>query len=252
MRKLLLIIGCLLTALMAKAEKDVQHYIDSAKYYYEKNRFSEAIRCYENILSRQFQSPLLHYNLANAYYKNNRLGKAIYHYELGRKLDPGNEDIRNNLSIVSSKVVDKIEVKENFFAGKLKTGFFSALNTAAWAWLSLLFFAVTLIGIYLYTSRNSTLLKKISFWVSGTTLIFFIVCLFSGYTALQLKNNNDKAVILSPVIQVFPTPNAQGNAKFSLHEGTRVRVLEHSELWTSIQLDNGNEGWVKNQELGFY
>lgn len=56
----------------------------------------------------------LFYNLGNAYYKNNQIGKAIYNYELAHKLMPNNEDIKTNLQIANEKTIDKIESKRKF------------------------------------------------------------------------------------------------------------------------------------------
>lgn len=252
MKRLVQIIGIILLAKTFVFGNISMQLADSAKYYYEKNQFSKAINCYEEIIKNNYSSAFLHYNLGNAYYKNNQLGLAIYHYELARKEDPGNEDIRNNLSIAAGKVIDKVEVKENFFAGKLKSGYFAALPSTQWAYLTIVFFITTLLFYILYTSRFAQWIKKISFWLSGMSLLLFVICLFSGYTSLSMKNNTNKAVILSPVVQVLAAPNAQAKSKFSLHEGTRVKVLDCNENWISIQLENGNEGWVLRDDAGLY
>ena len=45
-----------------------------------------------------------------------------------------------------------------------------------------------------------------------------------------------------------PTPTAK--SKFSLHEGTKIRVVENNGTWLLIKLDNGNEGWLKVGDVG--
>jgi uncharacterized protein HemY len=77
---------------------------------------------YESILKEGSTSYKLHYNLGNAYYKNNELGKAIYNYELANKLQPNNNDVKMNLKIANEKTIDKIESKENFFIIAIKSG----------------------------------------------------------------------------------------------------------------------------------
>ncbi len=63
-------IGFASTDLQAKAEKA-----------YSNKDYKQAITCYESILKEGLSSYKLYYNLGNAYYKNNELGKAIYNYE---------------------------------------------------------------------------------------------------------------------------------------------------------------------------
>ena len=45
-------------------------------------------------------------------------------------------------------------------------------------------------------------------------------------------------------------PTVSGTSKFSLHEGTKIRVVENNGDWALIKLDNGNEGWVKLVDVG--
>jgi len=47
-------------------------------------------------------------------------------------------------------------------------------------------------------------------------------------------------------------PTASGKSKFMLHEGTKVKILQHEPDWTSIKLENGNEGWVRTEEVGLF
>ena len=65
-------------------------------------------------------------------------------------------------------------------------------------------------------------------------------------------NKKTQAIVTSQVVQVRNAPTAQSKAKFSLHEGTKLNVLSTNEEWTSIQLANGNEGWIRTQELGLF
>ena len=59
-----------------------------AEKAYSEKKYQKAIDAYETILKSHLKSYQLYYNLGNAYYKNNQLGKAIYNYELANKLEP--------------------------------------------------------------------------------------------------------------------------------------------------------------------
>src|SRR5690606_11741 len=92
-----------------------------AERSYDEKKYRLAIENYEKLIEQGYASYQLYYNLGNAYYRNNELGRAIYNYELARKLEPNDEDVRINLSIAASKTIDKIESKENFFISAVKT-----------------------------------------------------------------------------------------------------------------------------------
>lgn len=229
------------TELQVKAEKA-----------YSEKKYKEAITAYENILKEGAVSYKLYYNLGNAYYKNNQLGKAIYNYELANKLKPNNEDIKTNLRIANEKTLDDIESKENFFLGAIKSGLVNSLSTAGWAWLSI----GSLIGCFalalLFFISKHIALKRLGFFVSILCLISFIGSMALGYAALNNKQETKFAIILIKETKIHEEPNTTSESKFSLHEGTKVKVLETNTEWTNIKLENGNEGWLKTTEVGLF
>jgi tetratricopeptide (TPR) repeat protein len=221
------------------------------KAYADKN-YKEAISLYETIAKGGFTSFKLYYNLGNAYYKNNELGKAIYHYELANKLKPNQDDIKMNLRIANEKTIDKIESKENFFIGALKTGLINSLTTTGWAWTSIVSLIGTLLFAFIFFISPSVFLKRIVFFLS---LISFIICILSmsfGFVALNSKRELNFAVILNRESKIHEEPDITSKTKFSLHEGSKVNVLEANAVWTNIKLENGNEGWVKSNEVGLF
>lgn len=221
------------------------------KAYSEKN-YKEAINLYESILKGGFTSYKLYYNLGNAYYKNNELGKAIYHYELANKLQPNHKDIKANLRIANEKTIDKIESKENFFIGAIKSGLVNSLSTTGWAWSSIFSLTGAFAFAFIFFIARPVFLKRIGFFLG---LLSFIVCISSmifGFMGLNSKQELNFAVILNRESKIHEEPNITSKTKFSLHEGAKVNVLEANPEWTNIKLENGNEGWVKSNEVGLF
>lgn len=223
-----------------------------AEQAYAKKNYKQAIVLYESILKEGMTSYKLYYNLGNAYYKNNELGKAIYHYELANKLEPNNNDIKTNLRIANEKTIDKIESKENFFIITLKSGLVNVLTTTGWAWLSVFSLAVGLGFMFMFFISKHVGLKRIGFFLSSISLIVFIGSILLGYTALNDKQTINFAIILNRESKIHEEPNLESGSKFSLHEGTKVSVLETNSTWTNIKIENGNEGWVKTSDIGLF
>src|SRR6187455_379670 len=94
---------------------DGKQELNEAEKAYDARQYGRAVELYEQLLREGYVSCQLYFNLGNAHYKNGDLGKAIHAYELARKLEPDEEDIKINLSIANAKTVDKIDTKENFF-----------------------------------------------------------------------------------------------------------------------------------------
>jgi tetratricopeptide (TPR) repeat protein len=229
-----------------------QNLTDSAQIYYKKQNYKQVINCYEKILAEGQVSANLYYNLGNAYFKDNQIGKAIYNYELAKKLSPGDDDIKTNLRIANTKTIDKIDAKENFLAGAIKSGLYSMFSTNGWAWLSIIAVIFTLLCAIVFIVSKSLFFKRICFWLGILGTIKFIFVFSVGFASLHNLNKKTQAIVTNQVVQVLSAPNESGKSKFSLHEGTKLIVLSTNEEWTSVQLANGNEGWIKTQELGLF
>lgn len=231
------------------ANNDLQ--IKAEKAYSHKD-YKQAIALYESILKEGSTSYKLHYNLGNAYYKNNELGKAIYNYELANKLQPNNKDVKMNLKIANEKTIDKIESKENFFIIAIKSGLVNALSTTGWAWFSIFSLIGCLVFAFVFFINNQLLFKRLGFFLSGVSLVVFIASMVLGFSALEDKKEVNFAIVTNRESKIHEEPNVTSKTKFSLHEGTKVSVLETNPEWTNIKLENGNEGWLKTSEVGLF
>jgi tetratricopeptide (TPR) repeat protein len=221
-----------------------------AEKAYDSKKYKAAIENYEKLLKSGYKAWQLYYNLGNAYYRDKQLGKAIYNYELARKLQPNDEDVRINLGIATAKTIDKIDSKENFFISAVKSNVLSSFSTKGWAWLSIISMILFCGLIFLFVSSQSMIVKRLSFVFAFILLIGFFASYFLGLSALHSKYENKFAIILSKECRIMNEPTPSATSKFSLHEGTKIRVVENNGDWVLIKLDNGNEGWVKLDEVG--
>lgn len=226
--------------------------LKKAEAAYGNRQYKTAIESYEELIKEGYKSDKLFFNLGNAYYKNNQLGKAIYNYELAKKMNPNDEDVKNNLALAYSKTIDKIETKENFFISAVKNNVLSSFSTSSWAWFSIILFSAAFLFLFIFISSPSLGLKRFSFFIALLALVGFFIVYFLGYSAVKAKEQNNFAIITSPQAKVFTEPSVASASKFGLHEGTRVRIIELNSDWVLIKLENGNEGWLKSSEVGVF
>jgi tetratricopeptide (TPR) repeat protein len=224
--------------------------LQKAEKAYDSKKYKEAIEAYEKLVNEGFKSYELYFNLGNAYYRDKQLGKAIYNYERARKLNPNDEDVRINLGIATAKTIDKIDAKENFFISAVKSNLLSSFNTRGWAWLNVGAIILLCILIFLFVSTGSVFVKRLSFFLILVLLVASVSTYFLGYSALKSKYDNKFAIITAKETRIMNEPTSTATSKFSLHEGTKIRIVENNGDWVLIKLDNGNEGWVKLQEVG--
>jgi tetratricopeptide (TPR) repeat protein len=245
----IILIMLLITSVKVFANTDLSN---QAENLYEQKKYEEAIIIYESILSSKLTSPKLYYNLGNCYFKTNQIGKAIYNYELAKKITPKDDDIKVNLNIANTKTIDKIENKENYFIGALKTTILNYYSSTGWAWLSIISLTVSLILFFLFFISKALVLKRIGFFIGIVSFIVFIGSMVLGYSSLNLKEQINYAIILPHELKVHIEPSSNSDTKFSLHEGTKVSVINQTNQWVNIKLENGNEGWVESSNVGLF
>jgi len=107
------------------------------------------------------------------------------------------------------------------------------------------------LAFWFYVSP-STAIKRGSFFIGILCFILFISSMVLGFSALRNKQQISFAIITTRETKIFEEPNASSNSKFSLHDGTKVAVLDSNDDWTNIKLENGNEGWVKTADVGLF
>ena len=222
---------------------------DAEKAYDSKN-FKISIHHYQKLINEGYKSYQLYFNLGNSYYRNNELGKAIYYYELASKSNPADDDIKINLAIATSKTIDKVNSKENFFITAIKTNILSSFSTFTWSVFTISFICLASLLFFIFINSNNILIKRISFIGTCFCFILFTLSYFLGYTSLKSKSENKFAIITSKEIKILNEPTISGISKFNLHEGTKIRIVENKGEWILIKLDNGNEGWIKTTDVG--
>lgn len=216
---------------------------------YIRNDFTTAIQIYEMIL-RTGESADIYYNLGNSYYKVGDIAKAILNYERALILKPANKDIRSNLEIARGKTVDKVtDVPELFFITWLKS-ITNSMGIQSWAIIAISFFLLFIVSIYFFFFSTKIVARKTFFSLALFFLVFCVIANISAAFQRRVRLNRMNAIIISPSVTIRSTPNDNGTSLFILHEGRKVFIKDDSmKDWKEIQLEDGNVGWVKKNDL---
>lgn len=212
---------------------------------YEEHNYEAAINSYKE-LCQEFYSPELFLNLGNSYYKLDDIPNTILYYEKALKLSPGNVNILHNLKLANKKVSDKNKVNESV---RLNDWFFTWVSNAPnyWAYNSVYLFIIGGLLLILYLFSKSIKLKKLTFYTAVIALILGIFSIvFSGFHKSRLMSI-EEAVIFKPSIDLMSEPTENSSVSFVLHEGTKVKVLDATELWYEIRFSDGKIGWLQKE-----
>lgn len=239
----------LLIGLLAAGSLSAQN-VDSlwikANELYASGMYKEASEIYQNIINDGSESADLYYNLANAYYKQSMLGKAILYYERAHKLNSSDEDIAYNLGLARTQVLDKIDPLPTFFAAKAVQSVKNLFTADGWGVFAIVFFAVGLLLIFsAYFFTHRLLFRRMCFW---TGIVAVLLCAVGIFIASNVENKHE-AIIMTPVSTIKSSPDVSGKEIFILHEGTKVHVLDELSGWKKIKISNGNQGWIEADDI---
>ena len=76
---------------------------------YAEGDYSGAVDAFNEVVAMGVEDPAVEYDLANAWFKAGRLGRAIYHYRRAHALAPRDEDVKANLEYARFLALDRID-----------------------------------------------------------------------------------------------------------------------------------------------
>ena len=214
---------------------------DKARKLYEK-----AILNYEKIISEgRIKNSKLYYNLGNAYFLKDDIGRAILNYRRAQRLDPPgrNTNIQKNLAFARSRRIDTVGVRTE--KRILETLFFWHYDFSIKTkfLITCICSAIVLISLTLMLWRGK----------SPSTVATAVICsiLMVSFLASVILETRSRANTICGVItagQVIARqgdgPNYSESFKDPLHAGTEFDLLERRTGWFHIMLSDDSEGWI--------
>jgi tetratricopeptide (TPR) repeat protein len=216
---------------------------------YNQGEYKDAVEAYKAILDEGVHSAELYYNLGNAYYKLNEVAPSVYYYEKALQLAPNDNDIQNNLAFARNMTIDAIQAIPEAGFSKFLNGITNTMTFDGWAKTAVVFvccFVVLFLGYYF---AYATLWKRLAFIGSMASLVLMAITLSLAFHKFNLDNNDKPAIVFAKESKVRSEPNTRSEEAFTLHEGTKVQILENVTNWRKIKLADGKTGWIPDEDI---
>ncbi|UCD80465.1 MAG: hypothetical protein JSW26_03275 [Desulfobacterales bacterium] len=210
---------------------------------YKEGRYQNAVDDYLRLAQNGFANGHLYYNLANAYFRSGRLGRAILNYKRAQVLIPRDADLNYNLRFALDQIQDEVSPSQNY----LNQAFFwldaMTLRELLWAFslLNVMFWGILVLRLF---SR-----PEWSYYVFVVLLIFWLVVGASMGLKWHRLKTDQRAVILAPVVDVLAGPDANDTVLFKLHEGTTVHRERTEDGWSLIRISQDKRGWIESSTI---
>lgn len=247
--KILVFATALLSATSASAISHInlkEKYFAEGNEAYEKGDFLQAVEIYNSIVTDGLESWQLYYNLGNAYYRLDSIGKSILNYERALRLAPNKQIIKDNLELARSKTIDNVEVLPKMFLVQWAHNIVRLTTIRGWRILLLLSLTLTAAAACIFFIAKEYRIRRsmfVTFTVLLLTTIFFA---FNAAFSAKIVSNNNEAVVVDPMVVVKGSPDAKSVDKFLLHEGTRLTITDRQDEWWQITISDGKSGWINN------
>jgi len=222
---------------------------DKATEAYAEEDYQAAIDYYQEILDQGKTSTEVYFNLGNSYFRMDEIGPSIYYYNKALQLSPNDADVKNNLLFAEERTIDLIEEAPKTGWKNFWDSFISIFSFNTWAVVAIicLFIFMAFGAWYYFTVKSGK--KRLFFIIASIGLIGGILSVIFAYEQFDTQQSKRYAIVFSEESEVHSEPNHNSQEIFTLHEGTKVKVLDNFNGYSKISLADGTIGWIDEQAI---
>lgn len=246
-RSLIVCLGLLQFFVLA-AQPDSRQLMEEANNAYQKGSYDRAIEVYEQILASGAHSVAVYYNLGNAWFKAGNPARAILNYERALLLDPSDEEVAENLEFVRTQIPAEPEPLPAFFLyAWWQTGlqFFSA---TVWGTIGLILLWLAAGGWSLWLLGRTRKIKKLGFMAGFAGILLVILPFALSFGRKNFEKSGTYAILIEAA-ELHIAPDEASQLVLPLEKGWKVRRIENFEDWSKVKLGNGDEGWIRAENM---
>jgi hypothetical protein len=190
----------------------------------------------------------LYYNIGNAYFRMQDLGRAILYYRQAQCFIPDDLNLRQNLSYARTKCADKIPEKQE--TKVLQTLFFWHYDLATKT--RAVIFGLSFFIFWTVASVRLFVKKKTLNWVLIASAAPALIFLGSLLTEAWVNSRHIPGVVLVAEVVARKGDGETYQPSFSepLHAGTEFDLLENRGEWYHIELPDGRSCWLPAKTVG--
>ncbi len=223
----------------------------AANLLYEDGNYEEAARSYERLLGLGYEDAALHYNLGNAYFRMDDMGRAILNFLRANRLAPLDDDIQDNLDLARAKLETANYQQHPLPLLAQLSGMAPWITLNQTALITLLMWLVLGGAVYAFVLsrqlRGSALAARI-----GVVAIAGVVA-FGSLTfgsSLNRSHWEQIAVVTAESTDLRTGPSERYGPRFALQSGSESVLIDVQGGWTRLRIPRTEiEGWVRSSAI---
>lgn len=219
--------------------------LKEASALYQSENYEQALSIWKSAYEAGCADAGLLYNIGNAESMLGNTAEAIMAYEKAYRYKPADREIANALRNQRKKIQSGLEPVEPFFILSWAKILLSVFRPAVWAFIAM---GLLFIALMKWLGALHGGKFRISF-IKGNMGAYFIgglvVLLISIISYLTLYRLNEGVVFSN--CEFRQGPSVQSPLLKELKEGEKVKITDHLSGWSKVNLENLDEGWVKEE-----
>jgi hypothetical protein len=189
----------------------------------------------------------LFYNIANAYYRLDRLGEAMLYYRRADLLRPGDPNIEHNLSQIRSERQDVLPPPHSSGVARSFLFWHVSLSSQQKAIALTIALSAGFVTAGLYVLRRERW-RIVTAIVAGAVGLLFLGSI--GVDALGLRGRDEGVITESEVTARKGDGTAYEPAFVDpLHAGAEFTLIERRGSWLRVRLTDGQTAWVPREDV---
>ncbi len=213
---------------------------------FDQGEWAKGIQYLDSLEKAGWCAPELYFNLGNAWLKEGEIGEAILYYRRALLWAPRSKEIRHNLELARSRVSYPHPPLPEFFLTRWWKALAAQCSATAWA-VIVATLSWLLVGMAFgwYHTRRAASLK----WML-LVLAAWLLSLGAGATRYRLETAHPVVVVLRGTLARVGA-SEEAPERTPLPEGVELRRIDQIGKWIKVVLPDGQEGWVRQDDLGF-
>ena len=205
--------------------------------------YGKAVLRFERIVREgEIQNGKLFYNIGNAYFRMDDLGRAILNYRRAEQFIPNDVNLNQNLAYARQRRVDNFEEPPE--KRVLKTLFFWHHDLSARA-RSILFGAAFVL-LWVALATRLFFRRPFLIWIVSLSALTAALFLSSLLVEMVSTGSNPSGVILAEevIARKGDSQTYEPSFKEPLHRGTEFLLIENRTDWLYVELPDGRRCWL--------
>ncbi len=238
----------LLTLSLTALPEDAVRLFNEGNTAFYQGEYEQAVNLYmEARNSQKIQSPVLYYNMGNAWYRLGALGKAIMYYEAALALNPDFEPARKNLDEVLRQTKRQLPPPALHLVDTRIMARYYPLTPMQSLWLVHFAVAISIVLLVWQHFRPGPRLRLTTRLMPIIALILYSLALVANVVHADAPKLAVTHVVEAPV---FFSMNESEQPRFLLYEGDRVLIDRIEDNWMRVTAHGGERGWTLKENLG--